>query len=341
MKVLVTGGAGFIGSNLVHYLLNERPNWQITVLDSLSYAGNLENIAEPLNANKIKFLKVDLCDAEEIDKTFSACKYDLVFHLAAESHVDRSILSGSEFVQTNILGTQNLINSCRKSEVGKFIHISTDEVYGTLGPEGRFTETTPLDPTSPYAASKAGSDLMVLAACKTHKFNACVTRCTNNYGPYQFPEKLIPLFISNALTDQSLPLYGSGTNVRSWVHVNDHCSALLLVAEKGKAGEVYNIGALPEDELSNVDVTKRILAILGKPETLIKQVADRLAHDLRYAVDCAKIKAELGWEPKIRFDQGIAQTAKWYQENEGWWQRIKSGKYMDYYKQQYGQSASV
>ena len=335
MKVVITGGAGFIGSNLVHLLFRERPDWQITVLDSLTYAGNLENISELLKTPRVSISKIDIADAESVDQLFSSAKFDMVFHLAAESHVDRSILSASEFVRTNVVGTQNLLNSARANQVARFIHVSTDEVYGSLGPDGRFSETTPLEPSSPYSASKASSDLMAIAAHKTHGFDVVVTRCTNNYGPYQFPEKLIPLFITNALADQPLPLYGDGSNVRSWIHVTDHCEALLKVAEAGRSGEVYNIGGEVEAELSNLTVTKIVLKVLGKPETLIKRVGDRLGHDFRYAVDCSKIRQELGWSPKVRFEQGIVDTVEWYLNNREWWQRIKSGEYRNYYERQY------
>jgi dTDP-glucose 4,6-dehydratase len=335
MKVVITGGAGFIGSNLVHLLRSERPDWHLTVLDNLTYAGNLENIAELLKSENVSLAKIDITDADAVEDLFAAGNFDLVFHLAAESHVDRSIHSASEFVKTNVVGTQNLLNSARSHAVGRFVHVSTDEVYGSLGPEGRFLETTPLQPSSPYSASKAGSDLMALAAHHTHGYNVVVTRCTNNYGPFQFPEKLIPLFITNALGDQHLPLYGDGSNVRSWIHVSDHCEALLKVAEQGRAGEVYNIGGEQEAELSNLEVTKIVLQVLGKPESLIKKVSDRLGHDFRYAVDCSKIRKELGWEPRIKFQQGIVDTVQWYVSNQNWWQRIKSGEYLEYYQRQY------
>lgn len=335
MKVLVTGAAGFIGSNLVHYLSKERPSWRITALDLLTYAGNLKNISSLVESGKVAFAKSDITDAEEIDKLFDRERFDLVFHLAAESHVDRSIMSAREFVSTNVMGTQVLLDAACKHKVGKFVHISTDEVYGSLGPTGAFVETTPLDPTSPYAASKAASDLMVLAFCKTHQFNACVTRCTNNYGFYHFPEKLIPLFITNAMENKKLPLYGDGMNVRSWLFVTDHCDALLRVGEKGRSGEVYNIGGNAEAELPNKEVTRMILEILGKPSDLVERVGDRPAHDRRYAVDTTKIKNELGWVPKTPFNEGLARTVAWYQENREWWSEIKSGAYLSYYEKNY------
>jgi len=341
MRVLVTGGAGFIGSNFVHYCVRHKPEWQISVLDCLTYAGNFKNISDLAKSEEINFLKIDITNADQVAEAFKAGKFDLVFHLAAESHVDRSIHSASEFVRTNVLGTQNLLNSAMEQKVQRFIHISTDEVYGSLGDEGLFLETTPLDPTSPYAASKTASDLMVLAACKTHQFDAVVTRCTNNYGPFQFPEKLIPLFITNALENKDLPLYGDGMNVRSWLHVDDHSRAILLAAEKGKAGEVYNIGGDRDSEIPNIEVTKTILGILKKPETLIKLVKDRPAHDRRYAVDFSKAKKELGWLPEVKFTEGIKETVDWYLANEQWWRDIKSGEYRKFYDLNYSTRGSV
>ena len=335
MNVLVTGAAGFIGSNLVHYLVDKRPDWNITALDALTYAGNIQNIAELIDQKKIRFAKEDISDTEAVGAVFGRTKYDLVFHLAAESHVDRSIHGASAFVRTNVLGTQNLLDSARVSGVDRFVHISTDEVYGSLGPTGRFVETTPLDPSSPYSASKASSDLMVLACGKTHGFDVVVTRCTNNYGPFQFSEKLIPLFITNAMEDKSLPLYGDGMNVRSWIHVRDHCEALLMVAEKGRSGEVYNVGGSESAEIPNIEVTRAVLKALGKSESLIKKVADRPAHDFRYAVDYSKIKKELGWEPHTSFSVGLQQTVEWYKGNIAWWKAIKSGEYINFYEKNY------
>ena len=336
MKVLVTGGAGFIGSNLVHFLVEERPEWQVHVVDLLTYAGNLENLAAEIDSERIIFHRKDICDSGSIDALFQAEKFELVFHLAAESHVDRSIHGAEAFVRTNVLGTQTLLDVSRAYGVKRFLHVSTDEVYGSLGPEGRFTEETPLDPTSPYSASKAASDLMALAFFKTHGLDLVVTRCTNNYGPFQFPEKLIPLFVTNAMQDEPLPLYGDGMNVRSWIFVRDHCEALLMVAEKGRGGEVYNIGGAQEAELPNREVTKKILRILGRPETLVKMVADRPAHDRRYAVDHAKISGELGWQPRTPFEEGIQKTVDWYVENRGWWERVRAGDYREFYDRNYG-----
>ena len=335
MKVLVTGAAGFIGSNLVHYIVRERPSWDVTALDLLTYAGNIENIASLIDEKKITFVKADIAESEAIDGVFSLAKFDLVMHLAAESHVDRSIHSASEFIRTNVLGTQNLLDAARANGTKRFVHISTDEVYGSLGPTGKFFETTPLDPTSPYAASKAASDLLVLACHKTHGLEAIVTRCTNNYGPYQFPEKLIPLFITNAVENKELPLYGDGMNVRSWIHVVDHCEGLIAVAEKGVPGEVYNIGGPSDGEIPNKEVTKLILNTMGKPETLVRMVKDRPAHDRRYAVDSEKIAKDLGWKPKIGFQQGLRDTVNWYLENEQWWRAVKTGSYLEYYKKNY------
>ncbi len=334
LNVLVTGGAGFIGSNCVRYLREQRPHWKITVLDLLTYAGNLASIQDLLDAGEVSFVRADICDADAMQALFSK-RFDFVFHFAAESHVDRSIMSATEFARTNVLGTQVLLNSALENGLGRFVHVSTDEVYGSLGPTGRFLETTPLDPTSPYSASKAASDLMVLAACKTHKLDAVVTRCTNNYGPYQFPEKFIPLFITNALGDQALPLYGDGMNVRSWLYVDDHCEALLKVAEGGRSGEVYNIGGAAEAEIPNLTVAKFILSELGKPENLIRLVTDRPAHDRRYAIDYSKINRELGWQPQVAFESGLKRTVNWYLENRNWWQSIKSGEYLKYYELNY------
>ncbi|MCB0353286.1 MAG: dTDP-glucose 4,6-dehydratase [Bdellovibrionales bacterium] len=340
MNVLITGGAGFIGSNLVHYISQFRPNWNMTVVDLLTYAGNLQNISSVLEGPKCKFVRADIADSAAMSKVFSSTRFDLVFHLAAESHVDRSIMGASAFVRTNVLGTQTLLDLARSSDVQRFVHVSTDEVYGSLGREGRFVETTPLDPTSPYAASKAASDLMVLACYKTHRFPVLVTRCTNNYGPYQFPEKFLPLFISNALEDKKLPLYGDGTNVRSWIHVNDHCEGLLRVAEKGREGEVYNLGGEEAAELENRYVAELLLQALKKPKELIEFVKDRPAHDLRYAVDCSKAQRELGWMPAISFEEGLQETVKWYSENRVWWEAIKSGEYLSYYQENYGERLS-
>jgi dTDP-glucose 4,6-dehydratase len=342
VKVLVTGAAGFIGSNLVHLIAQERPEWSVVALDLLTYAGNLKNLEALLTPKRrVSFSKTDICDIAAIQELFARETFDLVFHLAAESHVDRSILSSLEFVKTNVMGTQILLDAARQHKVSRFVHISTDEVYGSLGPTGAFVETTPLDPTSPYAASKAASDLMVLATYKTHGLNASVTRCTNNYGPYHFPEKLIPLFITNAMEGKKLPLYGDGMNVRSWVYVTDHCEALLSVAERGRAGDVYNIGGGADAELPNREVTFSILEILGKSRDLIQPVGDRPAHDRRYAIDHSKITAELGWRPRTSFRQGLERTVAWFRENRSWWEEIKSGEYLAFYQKNYGDRGAV
>lgn len=337
MNVIVTGAAGFIGSNFVHYLRKERPDWRIVAVDKLTYAGNLENLADLESDEGLKFERVDICDEEAIAVLFEKEQPELVFHLAAESHVDRSIMSSREFVLTNVNGTQVLLDAARKNGVRRFVHISTDEVYGSLEAEGRFVETTPLDPTSPYAASKAASDLLVLSYAKTHKMDCVITRCTNNYGPYQFPEKFIPLFTSNVMEGKKLPLYGDGSNVRSWIYVDDHSSALLAVAEKGKLGEVYNIGGPRESELPNKRVAELIIESLDGSKDLLELVSDRPAHDFRYAVDTAKIESELGWKPTVMFEEGLAKTVKWYQDNRDWWKRIKSGAYREYYEQNYSE----
>jgi dTDP-glucose 4,6-dehydratase len=334
MKLLVTGGAGFIGSNFVHFSLAQN-KYELVVLDALTYAGNLENLKDLNKRSDFKFIKGDIRDAKLIEKILKEESIDAVIHFAAESHVDRSILDPLSFVRTNVEGTQVLLDESRKYGLSKFVHISTDEVYGSLGPEGRFLETTPLDPSSAYSASKASSDMLALASFRTHGFPVCVTRCTNNYGPYQFPEKLVPLFISNALEDKPLPLYGDGKNVRSWLYVDDHSRAILKVLEAGRAGEVYNIGGAPESELENIAVTEVILTSLGKPKDLLRYVEDRKGHDRRYAVDFTKIKNELGWEPLVNFKEGIQKTINWYIENRDWWERVKSGEYQAFYDRYY------
>ena len=336
MKVAVTGAAGFIGSNLVHYIVEERPDWQVVAVDALTYAGNLENLSGLLQRERISFVKADIADWRSMEQLFAKEKFGLVFHLAAESHVDRSIHSATEFVRTNVLGSQVLLDASLTSGVGRFVHISTDEVYGSLGPTGLFSESTPLNPTSPYAASKTASDLMVLACVKTHGLDAVITRCTNNYGPYQFPEKFIPLFVTNALEDKSLPLYGDGMNVRSWLYVRDHCEALVLAAEKGRSGEVYNIGSGSDGEIPNKAVAAQILELLDKPASLIQFVADRPAHDRRYAVDFSKAKSELGWQPSTDFRKGLEKTVSWYISNPQWWRSIKTGDYLKFYERNYG-----
>jgi dTDP-glucose 4,6-dehydratase len=303
----------------------------VTVLDALTYAGNLENLADL--EGKFGFVKADINDAEAVRKALTEHEVDAVVHFAAESHVDRSILGPMVFTHTNVLGTHVMLEESRRHGVDRFLHISTDEVYGSLGPEGAFTEESPIDPTSPYAASKAASDLVVQSYIKTFGFPALITRCSNNYGPWQFPEKLIPLMLINAMNDKALPVYGDGMNVRDWIHTRDHSLAAMRVLEAGTPGEVYNIGS--SNEWPNIDIVKLILRTLGKPESLITYVKDRPAHDRRYAIDSTKIERDLGWKAVTPFDEGIAQTIAWYQANEQWWQRVMSGDYMDYYAKQY------
>jgi dTDP-glucose 4,6-dehydratase len=321
MKVLLTGGSGFIGSNLVRLLLAERPDWRIVNLDKLTYAGNAENLADLDGNPRYRFVRGDICNGELIADVFRTEKIDSVMHLAAESHVDRSILAPSIFIETNVRGTQMLLEAAREFGVKRFLHVSTDEVYGSLGPTGLFTEKTPLD-------------LLALAYAHTFKLPVVVTRCSNNYGPYQFPEKLIPLMIANAVRDRPLPVYGDGMNVRDWIHVEDHGRGLLAALEKGQDGEVYNFGA--SSERHNIDIVKQVLKLVGKPESLIQYVKDRLGHDRRYAIDSSKAQEKLGWAPRHRFEEALAATVRWYVENRPWWERIISGEYLKYYEKQYG-----
>lgn len=333
MKILVTGGAGFIGSNLLHYLHEKYPDYSLINLDKLTYAGNLENLKDLEGKPNYRFVKADICDRAAVEPLFQE-GLDGVLHLAAESHVDRSITDPDIFITTNVLGTGVLLDMVRKYKVPRYVQISTDEVYGSLGPTGYFTEETPLAPNSPYSASKASADFLVRAAYHTFGLPVMITRCSNNYGPYQFPEKLIPLMISNALEGKELPVYGDGLNVRDWLHVLDHCRGIDAVFHHGKPGEVYNIGG--HNEQSNINIVKLILKELGKPESLIKYVTDRPGHDRRYAIDAAKIRRELGWEPSIRFEDGIKSTIHWYLEHRDWWAKIKSGEYREYYEKMYG-----
>jgi dTDP-glucose 4,6-dehydratase len=330
--ILVTGGAGFIGSNFVRYMLHTH-SYRIINLDKLTYAGNLENLADVESHPNYTFVKGDICDRLLIDKLFQDEHIDTVVNFAAESHVDRSILGARVFVETNVLGTQTLLDAAKTYGVEKFLQVSTDEVYGTLGETGYFTEETPLAPNSPYSASKAGADLLVRAYHETFKMPTLITRCSNNYGPYHFPEKLIPLMIANALNDKPLPVYGDGLNVRDWLYVEDHCRAIDIVLHKGKFGEVYNIGG--HNEKRNIDIVKLILQKLGKPESLITFVKDRPGHDRRYAIDASKIERELGWRPQETFETGIEKTIQWYLEHRKWWERIISGEYQKYYELQY------
>ena len=322
-KILVTGGYGFIGSNFARYMLKAYPEYHLINFDKLTYAGNRDNLADIERNPRYTFVKGDIADIEEVRGVMAGV--DEVVHFAAESHVDRSIESPAIFIETNVTGTSNLLECAMSAGVKKFVHVSTDEVYGSLPEGGYFTEQPPLSPNSPYSASKAGSDLLVRAYYETYKFPGVITRCSNNYGPYQFPEKLIPLMISNALEDKPLPVYGDGMNVRDWLYVEDHCRAIDAVLHKGKAGEVYNIGG--SNEWHNIDLVKLLLKDLGKPESLIKFVKDRLGHDRRYAIDSSKIQKELGWSPRTTFEDGIKKTIAWYRNNSTWIQRIKNGEY--------------
>jgi dTDP-glucose 4,6-dehydratase len=333
MNLLITGGAGFIGSNFVHHMLAEHPAYRVINLDKLTYAGNLENLTAIQQNPRYSFVQGDICDSEFVRSLLVKYAVDAIINFAAESHVDRSILGASEFVRTNVMGTNVLLDLAKEHTLTKFVQVSTDEVYGSLGAQGRFTEESPLHPNSPYAASKAAADLLALAYQHTFGLPIVVTRCSNNYGPYQFPEKLIPLMIANALNDKPLPVYGDGGNVRDWIHVRDHCSAIDIVLHSGAAGAVYNIGGSAERK--NLEVVNIILQTLGKPETLIAFVKDRPGHDRRYAIDSRKLERELGWQPRHTFEAGMAETIAWYKENSTWWQRIISGEYKEYYKTMY------
>lgn len=334
MRLLVTGGAGFIGSNFVIYMLQEHPDYQIVNVDALTYAGNLENLASIEHHPNYTFVRADITDVNLIDELISQ-NIDVIVNFAAESHVDRSILDPGIFVKTNVLGTQVLLDAAKKYSVTKYVQVSTDEVYGSLGDTGLFMEGTPLVPNSPYSASKAGGDLLVRAYHETFGLPVNITRCSNNYGPHQFPEKLIPLVISRALNDQALPIYGDGLNIRDWLYVEDHCSAIDLVIHQGRMGEVYNIGG--NNERTNLHITKTILQELNKPESLITYVEDRLGHDRRYGIDPTKLTKELDWHPKHNFESGIKETIQWYLNNQEWWTRIQTGEYQQYQIKQYGQ----
>lgn len=332
MHILVTGGCGFIGSNFIKHMLSKHA-YSIINLDKLTYAGNLENLKDIENDERYSFIKGDIADGNLLENIFNSSKVDAVINFAAESHVDRSIMYPDEFIKTNINGTFNLLEIAKKKEIKLFIQISTDEVYGSLGKEGKFQEATPLAPNSPYSASKAAADMLAMAYHKTFKMPVIITRCSNNYGPYQFPEKLIPLIISNALEDIQLPVYGDGLNVRDWIHVSDHCEAIDTVLHKGVPGNVYNVGG--ESERTNIEIVKLILNVLGKPHSLIKYVTDRPGHDRRYAIDSTKIKNELGFKNLTDFDKGMENTVNWYRDNRAWWERIKSGEYVTYYERMY------
>jgi len=334
-NVLVTGGAGFIGSNFVKYMLGKY-DYTIINYDKLTYAGNLENLTDIEKNPNYKFVKGDICDREMVEKTLKEYSVDTIVNFAAESHVDRSILGSREFIVTNVLGTQTLLDVAKTIGIEKYLQVSTDEVYGSL-PEDKkeilFTEKTPITTNSPYSASKASADLLCNSYYHTHKFPVLITRCSNNYGPYQFPEKLIPLMIAKALDGQKLPVYGDGKNVRDWLYVEDHCSAISEVLHKGRIGEVYNIGG--NNEWYNIDIVKIILKLLGKTEEQITYVKDRPGHDRRYAIDSTKIQTELGWKPSYQFEGGIEATIKWYVENENWWRKVMSGEYLKYYEKNY------
>ncbi len=338
MKILVTGGAGFIGSNFVYYMLDRYPDDQIVCLDKLTYAGNLSTLESAMRDPRFRFVRGDIADVQAVDALFASERPDAVVNFAAESHVDRSIEDPQIFLVTNILGTQVLMDACRKYGNIRYHQVSTDEVYGDLPldrPDLMFTETTPIHTSSPYSSSKAGADLLVQAYYRTYGLPITISRCSNNYGPYHFPEKLIPLMISRALADESLPVYGDGKNVRDWLYVEDHCDAIDRILRHGRIGEVYNVGG--HNEMSNIDIVKLILRRLGKPESLITYVKDRKGHDLRYAIDPTKIHAELGWLPKTTFADGIVKTIDWYLDNRKWWQDIVSGEYRKDYQRLYAQ----
>ena len=338
MTIIVTGVAGFIGANFVYLELKEHPEDRIVCIDKLTYAGNLETLKDAMENPNFRFVKMDICDREAVFNLFEEEKPDIVVNFAAESHVDRSIEDPGIFLQTNIIGTQVMMDASRKYGVKRYHQVSTDEVYGDLPldrPDLFFTEETPLKTSSPYSSSKAGADLLVNAYHRTFGLPTTISRCSNNYGPYQFPEKLIPLMIANALADKPLPVYGEGLNVRDWLYVEDHCKAIDLIIRKGKVGEVYNIGG--HNEMRNIDIVKIICEALGKPESLITHVTDRKGHDMRYAIDPAKIHRELGWLPETMFKDGIKKTIQWYLDNKEWWERIISGEYQNYYASMYGE----
>ncbi len=335
--ILVTGGMGFIGSNFVRYLLREHPAARVVNLDKITYAGNPRNLADVAADPRYTFRRADICDAEAIAHALKASGANQIVHFAAETHVDRSILEAGAFIRTNVEGTRVLLDSARAAGVRRFLHVSTDEVYGSLGGAGAFAEESPLWPNSPYAASKAGADCLARAYHVTYDLPVCITRTCNNYGPYQFPEKFIPLMIVNALREKPLPLYGDGLYVREWLHVRDHCRALACVLKDGRPGEVYNIGG--GEERTNLDVAREVLRLTGRPESLLRHVTDRPGHDRRYALDHSKLGRELGWAPTIPFATGLCQAVEWYRGHEAWWQEILSGEYRAYYERQYGERA--
>ncbi|BFI98611.1 MULTISPECIES: dTDP-glucose 4,6-dehydratase [Priestia] len=334
MNILVTGGAGFIGSNFVRHMVETYPSYGIVNYDLLTYAGNLENLKDIESHENYTFVKGDINNRELVDHLVKYHDIDVIVNFAAESHVDRSITEPDIFIKSNVLGTQALLDVAKANNLKKYVQVSTDEVYGSLGETGYFTEETPLDPNSPYSASKAGADMLVSAYHETFGMNVNITRCSNNYGPYHFPEKLIPLMVTNALEGKELPIYGDGKNVRDWLHVKDHCAAIDLVIHKGEPGEIYNVGG--HNERTNNEIVHLIVEKLNAPKELIKFVEDRLGHDRRYAIDPTKLTTELGWKPKYTFDTGIVETIQWYLDNQDWWKNIKSGDYVNYYNKQYG-----
>ena len=342
MTIIVTGGAGFIGSNFVFHMLQAHPDYRIVCLDKLTYAGNLSTLEPVLQQDNFRFVKADICDRQAVDELFQEEKPDIVVNFAAESHVDRSIENPGIFLETNIMGTAVLMDACRKYGIQRYHQVSTDEVYGDLPldrPDLLFTEETPLHTSSPYSSSKASADLLVMAYYRTYGLPVTISRCSNNYGPYHFPEKLIPLMIANAMADKPLPVYGNGENVRDWLYVEDHCRAIDLIIHNGKVGEVYNVGG--HNEKRNIDIVRIICQELGKPESLIVHVEDRKGHDRRYAIDPAKIHRELGWLPETKFEDGIKKTIKWYLEHKKWWQDIINGEYQEYYAKMYGSKGEV
>jgi len=339
MKLLITGAAGFIGSNFVRHMLSTRRGARIVACDALTYAGNLENLAGLEHDRWLKFVRGDIAAPADMEAVFKGGDFDAVVNFAAETHVDRSLSDVNPFIRTNIVGVQLLLDMCRRCRVGRFLQVSTDEVYGSLGAEGRFTESSPIQPNNPYAATKAGADFLVRAAHESHKLDTVITRCSNNFGPYQFPEKLMPLMIANALDDKPLPVYGDGMHVRDWIYVADHCTAIDAVLRKGAAGGIYNIGG--GHDVPNIEIVRTILRLLKKPDSLIRHVADRPGHDRRYAMDCRKIRRTLGWRPAGTFEAAMGRTIRWYLDNRGWLDRVRDGAYLRYYDRMYGKRLSA